>query len=360
MNHRLIFFDGTLERGGAERVISILSREMVTQGNQNVEILLYYDKAIAYELHPDITVTFIERETHSKRLLKNLWWMRNYIKRNADVVVSFLAPFNMLALVANLGSKTPLIVADRNDPRKVPSSGIMRRARDFLYRFADAVVLQNERNRDYFSKAVQKKSAIILNPVNLGEYNGIALTKEKRKRIVFVGRIIRQKNPQMLLDAFHAIHDDYPDYSMTYYGDGDLYNTLKERIAICGLADSAFMPGAVTNVFEVIADAELFVMTSDYEGMPNALIEAMCLGLPVISTKVSGATDVIENGQNGLLIDCNDTVALADAMRSMLDDVELRKKCGTNAAKLSEKLSVDIVYKQWLDLIQSAKAGMSK
>ena len=111
--------------------------------------------------------------------------------------------------------------------------------------------------------------------------------------------------------------------------------------------------GVGTNqVFERIYQSELFVMTSEYEGMPNALIEAMCLGLPVISTKVSGATDIIEDGVNGFLVDCRDEVALERIIRNVLAKSELRKALGSNAAKLSDKLSVEVVVKQWLDFIE--------
>ena len=121
-----------------------------------VEILIYHDVDPFYALHPGVKLVRVEKETGSKNILKNLLWMRRYFKRNSKIVISFLAPFNMLALAAGMFLKTPIIVADRNDPRKVPGNKLVRKCRDFLYRFADGVAVQTENNRMYFGKGIQK------------------------------------------------------------------------------------------------------------------------------------------------------------------------------------------------------------
>ena len=118
---RHIFFIGTLCGGGAERVVSILASRMAEQEMQ-VEVLTYYDKPIAYEVSPKVKITAIETFTGSKNKLYNLLQIRKYFKKNAQVVISFLAPFNMMAIAANFGNGIPIIVADRNDPTKVPSN----------------------------------------------------------------------------------------------------------------------------------------------------------------------------------------------------------------------------------------------
>ena len=163
---RHIFFIGTLRNGGAERVVSILASKMAEQGT-DTEILMYYDKPVFYEVSPKVKLTVVETETGTKSKSKNLLWLRKYFKENATVVISFLAPFNMMAIAANLGSGTPIIVADRNDPTKVPSKFVVRKTRDFLYRFADGIVVQTQKNKAYFSNSVQRKSSVIYNPVDL-------------------------------------------------------------------------------------------------------------------------------------------------------------------------------------------------
>lgn len=352
---RIVFFIGTLGNGGAERVISILTRHLVEMGYP-IEIVLYYDSVPFYEIHPDVRITYVERESQSRNLVKNTLWLRRYFVENADVVVSFLAQFNMLALTALFGTGIPAIVADRNDPRHMPKQPPLRVARNLLYHLADAVVVQTQHNKSYFSSVLQKKSRIIYNPVDLQEKRGLALRTEKKRRIVSSARLMKQKNQLMLIDAFAEVKKDFPDYTLTIYGEGPFRTKLEKRIEELGLQNSVMLPGKVLNIFECIADADLFVLSSDYEGMPNALIEAMCLGLPVISTNVSGATDLIEDGKNGLLTYVGDTGSLAECMKRMLENPELRQNCAQEAIRINELLRTDNVLHQWLACIDEVQA----
>lgn len=343
---KIVFFIGTLGNGGAERVVSILTRQYVNMGIP-VEIVLYYDEEPFYDIHPDVQITYIERETRSKNVLKNTLWLRRYVIHNASVVVSFLAQFNMIALAASFATGIPVVVADRNDPRHMPKQAPVRIARNWLYHLADTVVVQTQHNKDYFSKRLQKKCRIIYNPIDLQDQKGLALRTEKKPRIVSAARLMKQKNQLMLIDAFAQIKKEFPDYTLTIYGEGPFRGDLEKRIGELDLGDSVFLPGKVQNVFDCIADAELFVLSSNFEGMPNALIEAMCLGLPVISTKVSGATDLIEHEKNGLLTDVGNTEQLAQCMRQMLTDSQLRYSCGQNALEINEQLQVNRIMCQW-------------
>lgn len=349
-NKNIVFFIGTLGNGGAERVISILTGKYAEQ-KVPVEIVLYYDEEPFYNIHPDVKITYIERMTSSRNLLKNIFWLRRYFKKNADVVVSFLAQFNMIALAAAFGTGIPVIVADRNDPRHMPKQAPVRIARNWLYHLAKTVVVQTQHNKDYFSKALQKKCKIIYNPVDLQDQKGMALQTEKKPRIVSAARLMKQKNQLMLIEAFARVKKDFPDYTLTIYGEGPFREELEKRIGELGLEESVHLPGKVQNVFDCIADAELFVLSSNFEGMPNALIEAMCLGLPVISTRVSGATDLIEPGKNGLLSDVGDTDQLTLCMKQMLADPELRRNCAESALALNDRLNVTGIMQQWLDCV---------
>lgn len=351
MNKKHVFFIGTLGQGGGERVISILTKKMQEDGLP-VEILIYHDEDPFYELHPDVKLTRVRAQTGSKNILKNLLWMRRYFRENADVVISFLAPFNMLALVATAFLKLKVIVADRNDPRFVPGNPMVRKARDFLYRFADGIVLQTTHNQAYFSKTVQRKSAVIYNPIDLGDKAGLALRTDKKKRIVSVGRLMPQKNQIMLLEVFARLRQQYPEHTLTIYGEGPARQDLEAEIARLGLTGAVELPGSVKDVHDRMADAQLFVLPSNYEGMPNALIEAMCLGLPVISTKVSGATDLV-NGENGLLTKVGDGEALYNAMARMLAEEALRASCARQAARLNDELQPQQILTQWTEFIAS-------
>lgn len=348
---RIIFFVGTLREGGAERVISLLSKELVARGNI-VEIVLYCNSPIFYEIDSNIRITKIEKEIGTKNIIKSVFWMRQYFKENSDIVISFLAPFNMLCIASTICSKIPLIVADRNSPNKVPKNYFIRKIRDILYCFADGIVLQTNTNKNYFNNIVKKKSLVIPNPVDLGNRKGLGLRSKKIKEIVSVGRLMPQKNQMLLIRAFEEIHHKYPEYVLTIYGEGPMREKLTEEIERLGIQEYVKLPGSMKNVIDKISHAELFVLTSDYEGMPNALIEAMCLGLPVISTSVSGATDLIHSGKNGILIKLNDKNALVKAMQDLFTDHKLRLELGRNAEKIAEQLTLENIVSMWCEFMQ--------
>lgn len=349
---RHIFFIGTLRNGGAERVVSILASKMAQQG-MDTEILMYYDKPVFYEISAKVKLTVVEKETGTKSKAKNLLWIRKYFKKNAKVVISFLAPFNIMALAANIGSGTPIIVADRNDPTKVPAKFVVRKVRDFLYRFAEGIVIQTEKNKAYFSKMVQKKSVVIYNPVDLKEYAGIALETPKERKIVTAGRLMPQKNQKMMIQAFSEVVKKYPDYELVIYGDGPSEEALKKIIAELGITDKVSMPGNVKNLHDRIKSAEIFVLSSDYEGMPNALIEAMCLGLPSVSTKVSGATDLIKHRHNGMLVELDRQEELVQTLLELIENKKMAEEISKNAVKLNEDLELSKIIKQWIDFIKT-------
>ena len=347
---RTMFFVSSLGDGGAQRVISILSEKMA-QSDMDVEIVTYLDVPIIYTINPKVKVTCVEKCTGKKDIVRNLLWLRSYFKKYAKIVLSFLAPFNMIALVATMGTKVPIVVADRNDPAKVPVNPLIRFGRDVLYGLADHVVVQTEANKAYF-KRLQKKTTVIYNPVDLKEYTGTALNTEKEKVIVTAGRLMPQKNQKMMVDAFEKIAKKFPEYQLVIYGEGDYRSELEEYIVSKRLQDKVLLPGSVTDLYEKIMRASLFVLSSNYEGMPNALIEAMCMGLPVISTKVSGATDLIQHGKNGLLVEVGSEKELTDAIETMLSDETGRNEMASEAVKISQILLPDEILKQWQGIVR--------
>lgn len=352
MFKKYIFFVGTLGNGGAERVISILSSRMVEQG-MDVEVLTYYDRPVFYKVNPKVKITAVEKCTGKSSKILNLLWIRKYFKENAKIVISFLAPFNIMALIAKMGTGIPMIVADRNDPTKVPTNTAVRKLRDCLYIFADGIVLQTEKNKAYFNRIVQKKSIVIYNPVDMNGYAGLALKTAKEKKLVSAGRLMKQKNQEMMIDAFSDVLRKYPDYQLLIYGEGPYREKLEKHIKELGISDNVILPGSTNQLYDMIKDAEIFLLSSDYEGMPNALIEAMCMGLPVISTKVSGATDLIQHEENGLLVEMDDRTGFKEAIVKMLSEKEKAVEFAKNATRLNEKLEVSKIMNQWIQLIQS-------
>lgn len=352
--NKILIVIGTLTSGGAERVVSILSKALVNS-MFDVEILMYYDKPIWYEIDNRINITIVENNVEKKSKIFRILWMRKYIKNSDfDIVLSFLAPFNILTIASLIGLRIPIIVADRNDPRHVPNKIYMRILRNVLYRFATRVVTQTQNNKDYFSKTIRKKCVVIHNPVFIKDKINKVINTKREKEIVTIGRLEEQKNQKLLINAFEIVIKTHPDYKLIIYGEGSKHYELNQYIKDRNLQKKVNLAGARQDVLDCIKNSELFVLSSNYEGMPNALIEAMCLGLPVISTKVSGAIDLIRSGENGLLIDINDKHSLANMINILLERKHYAAEMGTKAMEVTQILNVDNIIKQWTDLIKQS------
>lgn len=158
----------------------------------------------------------------------------------------------------------------------------------------------------------------------------------------------------MLLDAFSIISKRYPDYQLVIYGEGPQKEILVNKAEKLKIADQVYFPGYVKNLREKILESHIFVLTSNYEGMPNVLMEAMSLGKPVISTDcaIGGPKFLIENGQNGLLVPTNHSNKLVEALEKIIDDAEFAKKLGENAFNINDRLAPDKIYSIWEKYIE--------
>lgn len=348
----IIVSTGTLLSGGAERVLSILSGPFASHYDK-VIYLTWIDAPDFYPIDDRILRICVERECGSKNRIKQAIWFRNYVRHDRPtVVLSFLAPFNVLISFALLGIKTKLVVAERNDPRFVCNGFIQRNIRKFAYQMADGILEQTENNKLYFKGSLGRKTTVIPNPVLMPlDYVGKALSVDKKKLFVSVIRLTPQKNIELLLTAFKEFRKRHCGYSLAIYGEGPSRKAIEGRVRELGLSDSVFLPGAVKGVWDMIVGAEGFILPSLFEGMPNALMEAMCLGLPCISTKVSGAVDYIVDGENGLLISHNDSQAMAEAMDKIASDKQFADGLGRKASGLYERLRLETVKVQWLDYL---------
>lgn len=347
---------GNLKSGGAERVISILANKFVREGI-NVNIFTWYKTDIFYKFDERVKIHQIPIDSKKKNFWSQMWWFRKEIlKMKPEVVLSFLAPFNILTVLSLIGINIPVLVAERNDPYFVSPSNnwFWKRVRNFAYWLADGILVQTKVNKSHFPRYIRSKSTIIFNPVTFSKDRiGQALTQEKRKEIVSVTRLEKQKNVPMLIDAFAKFLKVHPEYVLIVYGEGEERKVLEKMIVDKHLEESVFLPGRKKNVHDLIVGAEIFAMSSNFEGMSNSLIESMCLGLPCISTKVSGATDLIKDGKNGILVDLGDTEGLYKAFCRLTDNPDYKMALGKEALKLLEILDVDTISNQWLDYIES-------
>lgn len=355
MNRKIIISCATLAQGGASRVVANLSKPF-TDEFDSVTIILWVKKPIFYtHTDPRVTILFLEDVVGSRNDIKKMLWFRKYVKQNKpDMILSFLEPFNIRVLLSTIGLGINTIVAERNDPRMVNGSRLMDWFEKTVYKLADAILVQTQTVKEFFTGSLESKVSIIYNPVNIEpEMVGKALRTEKKKRIVSAARLTPQKHLKDLINAFALFVKTHNDYSLTLYGEGPQEAELKMLVNTLGISNCVEFPGPSKTIHDDILNADMFALVSDREGMSNSMIEAMCLGLPCICTKVSGAIDLIKNRENGLLINVGDVNSLVDCMTFIADNPTEAETIGTNAANLYSILNKDIIYKQWVDYVKS-------
>lgn len=351
----IVFVLASLGSGGAERVVSLLANEIVELGRQ-VEIICLKFNDIYYKTDSRVKVTLAMQ--HAKNRQTELFWLRKYIKKqNPDVVIPFTEGVYCFTILSLLGTGIPVIASERLDPAAMsPSRKILKR---LLLPFTDWLVVQTQSIKEYFPESIQKKTSIIYNPVVTDVFreidNGqLKIENEgKLNRIISVGRLYPQKNQAMMIRAFAKVADEFPDWQLVIFGEGPLRAELEFLVSSFKLQDRVLLPGRTEHVIEELRKSKIFCMSSDYEGMSNSMIEAICVGLPIISTKVSGTEELIKDGDNGLLVGIGDEKGLATCMSTLMSMSEMRESMSKNNKKLASLFKMDNVVDQWLVLINN-------
>jgi len=357
---KLLFVVDTLFKGGAGRVISELASQFQREGNE-CTICTFAAPEVTYTPAPGVKhingfacgrngrkPSFLTKVGFLRRLLRDGQW---------PVAISFLTELNVITLLAATGTATKVIISERNNPATDKHNVRDKFLRWLLYRcWADGYVFQTAEIRDWFSAEIVRRSAIIGNPINpqLPEpYSGV-----RPPRIVMAGRLNQQKNYPMALEAFAQVAPDFPEYTLEIYGEGPLKDELTARIAELHLEGRAILKGHSGSLLQEIRDASLFLLSSDYEGMSNALMEALGLGLAVISTdhEGGGGRALIHSGVNGILTPMRDVSALAAKMRQLLGDPALRETLARNALRIRQEYAIDAIAARWKEYIDRVLA----
>lgn len=345
---KISFFIGEMSRGGAERVISILANHYSDLG-WNVDIVLLLGNRVDYILNDDINiVNMVNNENYIKAAPKWFWNIRKYLKtRKPDRIVSFVGRINILVLTAKLGLKIKTVISERNDPKHDGRGKLITMYGNMIYRTADHIVYQTQYEKSCFPKYLNKQGIVIANPISVSTRTHDTL----RYHIVTAGRLAPQKNQILLIEAVARLKDKFPDIRLTIYGNGNLKETLENRAKELGVAEQIEFPGNVFDLHERIATAEVFVMASEFEGLSNALLEAMMIGLPCITTDYPGADEVIKDGYNGLVTPCDDVENMTKAIEKLFTDADLKDRILANSKIESKKYMSEEVLKKWDNVI---------
>lgn len=358
-SRRITFCIPSLGSGGAERVVSVLANKFIEHGF-DVNVLMLSHLKCQYRLDDKIKIKCIDCDADTalptyKRLLLRLRKIRIAIQElQSDVVISFMAETNIDVCLALWMMKVPIIVSERNDPALDPRGQAKKYLRRIAYRKPCGFVFQTPDAQAYFSRRIREHSRIILNP--LDECLPLPCAPEEReKRIVAVGRLTKQKRFPLLIDAFSLFSKQYPEYVLEIYGEGALKDELSRLIETKGLQGRIQLKGFCKDVHQRIRTAAMFVMASDYEGMPNALLEAMAIGVPSISTDCpcGGPRMLIQTGKNGILVPVGGRDALAQAMSDMVQNPIKAQQLAQEASRVRELADAQKITEDWKKYIDA-------
>lgn len=397
---RITLAINSLARGGAEKNLSIMANHWAMQGD-TITILTFDEgtSAPAYTLRPEIKHTPLNISCSSKSTLQKVFTLmrlpfvlRKAIKSsNPDVLISFMDQTNMLCLIAACNLSFPIIVAERVNPAKSSilepqMPALLRRIlaplRNFLYRWAANIVVQTEDAANYFPIYLSQRVVAIPNPVlppeaqesiplaiatnpkhpseqqpagtkkeanTPGTYADITL---QSPCIIAMGRLVPQKRFDLLINSFARITQAHPEWSLAIIGAGAELNKLKELARELGVSQKVFLPGPTANAHAVLKQAQIFVLSSDYEGFPNALCDAMACGLPVIATDCDyGPRTIIRNSFDGILVPTDNAEALAQALEELLRFPHKRVALSEQAPAVVQRFSLEYIMMRWEKLI---------
>ena len=397
MKHIIIVIH-TLAVGGAERRISTLANFMARQGHK-VSILLIDNPTVDFPIDPDIKIvctnqnpkfdgcewkncdlfrpgksfhtsisdnlllrkarlkgresaSFVETELFVK--YKYALPLYEYIRRFPDaVIVSFMTIPNIALMMAAQNLKNRVVFGDCTDvANEYPAGSPYNDLRKKYYSRADAALLQTDVQSAYYSFLPGLKKNVIPNFIK-SEHFPERFEGKRRKEIVNFCRLSPAKNLPLLIDAFALLNRDYPEYTLSIYGEGELKESLNEKISSLNLKKSVFIHDFDLNIHSKIVDSAMFVSSSDREGISNSMLEAMAIGLPCVCTDClgGGARMMIEDGKNGLLVPMNDAKALYFAMKKIIENPDLAEKISRNAVKIRERLEPEKICELMLSAI---------
>ena len=347
MRKKILFVLGTMVRAGAQRVVSVLANDYAAS-DWSVHIALLIDNKVEYSLNDSIEIHDI---SHKGNRLKNFSKWVNELKQvinevKPDVIVSFAGRINVITLLANRGTGIPVLVSERNDPARDRRSNFEMWLCKKLYQKADRVVFQTKYQAAFYERWCKDNSVIIGNPISAPVYE----SAHENKDIICVGKLMDQKNHPMMIRAFSKIASDFPDTKVYIYGEGRKRAELELMIAEYKMSSRIHLMGNSPDIFSIMQKNEYFVMCSGYEGLSNALLEAMMSGMVCITTSWSGVEEFVTDGVNGYLVPVNDSDALAVKLTEVLcgDNSNVR----ANAIKTASEFASDKIISDWRAAIE--------
>ena len=354
----LLFITSSISFGGAAKMLCFVAESLAKRGH-NVSIVNLKETKNVTDYERTLTgVTVITLEKDSRGKNKHIYRIEKIKEiakaKKADVIIGFTAFPNFYATIVGKLLHIPSIMSERGDPNRTIGNSWKDKILTFVINRATGGVFQTDGAKSFYKKGLQKKAITIPNPIFInGTLPNIPFEKRERS-IVSVGRLDNdQKRYDVMLDAFKIFLEKNPEYILKLYGRGIDETLIREWVEQRGLSDKVRFMGLTLQPMQDMAKEGMFLITSDYEGISNSLLEAMAVGLPCVSTDHTpgGARLLIQDHENGLLAPIGDANRLAVALSEFANNPDLAKKCGQNARTVVERFSPTKIIDDWENYI---------
>lgn len=348
---KILFVASSLSYGGAEKMLAFVANGLCKKEYTVSIANLLEEQEEVQSLASSITVEHIRtRDVRYIEKLEKIKKLREYIKSETpDIVVAFKSTPAWLACLAAKHLHIPVVFSERGDPYVED----LKQWRTYPYwkliNHAAGAVFQTYGAKEYFEKGLQERSIVIPNPVAPVQCDNYSDDLED-KAVVSFGRFENfQKRYDVMIDAFSLFHKTHPEYILKLYGTGEDEQIVRKWVADKNLQNVVQFLGYAGKPYKEMKFGNIFLITSDFEGISNAMLEAMAAGFPVVSTDSSpgGARMVIQDQENGLLVPVGDSKNVAEALGKFADDMQLRCKCAMNAKEVANRFSPEKIIDQW-------------
>ena len=354
---KVVFISTKIRGGGAERVVAVLSSALAELG-YCVDLILYERYDDEYSISSKVNIHMLPQKKNGSKalyLINKFFKLRGIIsKLQPDILIPFLPYQVEHTYFASRGLDIPMVVTVRNNPQYDTPNEKMRKRRDRIAEKVEGVFLQTESQKSYFPERIKDKCFVVPNPVDNSVLNSTYSPKKSIKKLVSVGRLSLQKNQKILIKTIYELRKQNYDIYLDIYGIGELNSQLKAQIEELDLTGIVSLRGRSNDIANTLTNYDMFVMTSDYEGMPNALMEAMGVGLPCIATNCpTGPDALIGNNERGILVPVQDEAALEDAIKfAVCNPEEMIDKAIKAKQFISQQSAPDIIGAKLIDEIE--------
>ena len=352
--------------GGAERVTANLANYWATHGWKITLVTVASPDLDVYDLHPAVDRLTMNLAGASGGVTAGLWQnlrrvlaLRGILRKvQPDIALAMMTNANVLLALAARGLRMRAVGSEHVHPPKYPLGRLWEWLRRHSYRGLYAVAALTEETASWLCQHTNSRRVVVIPnaipwplPAELPSVNPDSIRPLDRRLLLAIGRLEEQKGFDLLLEAFASLAAMHPTWDLVILGEGSLRTRIEQQIRAAGLERRVFLPGRVGNIGQWYERADLYVLSSRFEGFGNTLAEAMAYGLPVVSFDCeSGPRDIIRHNIDGLLVPPNDVLGLTDALRRLMGDPEFRQRLARRATEARERFSLEKIANSWENL----------